>query len=268
MSEPMFDLDMGKMKDPAFRAKMMGKVNSMAKLATDKLMCDPACQFQRKSEELKKKMVRAEEVQKDIPSIFKKREKDYYVFTKGIPYYENMMEERYDATGREILGKMLKKHKQQMAFLHEELQSYASGTLYEQNISDLWNKYQKEEKAYKMATLKMKNNIAISDRQSSYEDIETEKKKKTRNIVLFIYYFIVFVFLVYLIAKNRYTEIKLWVIFVFLLAFPILKTYILNSGISMKEKIKSYINNVYLDDEDNCSYCDDENDAHGPAIVQ
>ena len=32
MSDPPFNLDMGKMKDPAFRAKMMGKVNSMAKL--------------------------------------------------------------------------------------------------------------------------------------------------------------------------------------------------------------------------------------------
>ena len=264
MSDPPFNLDMGKMSDPAFRDSMFSQVNGMMKLAKDKLMCDPACQFQRKSEELKRKLDKAGKVKVDIPSIYKRREKDYYVFTKGVPYYDNMMEERYEATARQLVQKMFKKHREQMKILREELHSYASGTLYEQNIRDLWVKYQNEEKMYKLTTLKMENNIAISDRQSSYEDAETIRIKKTRNIVMFIYYFIVFVFLVYLIAKKRYREMKLWVVFVFLLIYPILKTYALKKGTSIKDKVKAYFNNVYLDEEDDCG---DDCDDHNPAIA-
>mgnify|MGYP006110243511 CR=1 FL=1 len=144
MSDPPFNLDMGKMSDPAFRDSMFSQVNGMMKLAKDKLMCDPACQFQRKSEELKRKLDKAGKVKIDIPSIYKRREKDYYVFTKGVPYYDNMMEERYEATARQLVQKMFKKHREQMKVLREELHSYASGTLYEQNIRDLWVKYQNE----------------------------------------------------------------------------------------------------------------------------
>ena len=81
---------------------------------------------------------------------------------------------------------------------------------------------------------------------------------------MFIYYFIAFVFLVYLIAKKRYTEIKLWVVFVFLLIYPILKTYALKKGTSIKDKVKAYFNNVYLDEEDDCG---DDCDDHNPAIA-
>lgn len=262
MAAPKFNLDMGKMSDPAFRDAMFSQVNGMVKLATDKLMCDPACQYQRKSEELKRKLDKAATVKTNIPSIYKRREKDYYVFTKGVPYYDNMMEDRYEATARQLVQKMFKKHREQMRVLREELQSYASGTLYEQNIRDLWVKYQKEEKMYRLATLNMENNIAISDRQSSYEDAETVKIKQTRNIVMFIYYSIVFMFLVYLVAKKRYMEIKLWVVFVFLLIYPVLKTYALKQGTSIKDKVKAYFNNVYLD-EDTCDDCDE----HKPAIA-
>lgn len=267
MSAPKFDFNMGKMKDPAFRASMISQVNGMVKLATDRLMCDESCQFEKKSAELKRKMDRASEVKKDIPTIYNKREKDYYVFTKGSPYYQNMMEERYEARGKEILTKMLRNHKDEMKELRDELQSYASGTLYEQNIRDLWKKYAREEKAYKLTTLKMKNNISISDRQSSYEDAETQKKKKTRNILFFIYYFIVFIFLVYLIAKRRFKEMKLWGVFIFLLFFPIIKSFMLKKGTSLHDKVKAYFNNVYLEDDDDCSDCD-ENNMHDPSIPQ
>jgi hypothetical protein len=265
MSAPKFDLNMGKMKDPAFRASMIAQVNGMVKMATDKLMCDDACQFERKSAELKKKMDRAREVKKDIPDIYSEREKDYYVFTKGLPYYQEMMEQRYEATGKEILKKMLKDHKDQMEDLRDELQNYASGTLYEQNIRDLWKKYEREEKMYQLATLKMKNNISISDRQSSYEDVETAKMKGYRKTVFIIYYFIAFIILVYLIAKKRYTEIKIWIVFLFILIFPFIKTFMLKQGMSLQDRIKAYINNVYLDNDDDCSDCD-PNNMNNPTI--
>ena len=261
-----FKIDMGKMNDPNFRASVVSQVNGMISLASDKLLCDDACQFERKANELKQKWERAGEVKQDIPTIYTKREKDYIVFTKGIPYYNEMMADRYEATGKEILKKMLEKHKFQMKLLQEELETYANGTLYEQNIRDLWKKYQQEEKKYKLATLKMKNNISISDRQSAYEDAETEKLKKTRNIVFFIYCFIVFVFLVYFIAKKRYTDKKIWLVLIFLLIFPFIKTLMLKSGTSIKDRIKSYFNNVYL--EDDCDDCEDnENTNHNPAIA-
>lgn len=261
-----FDFDLGKMKDPDFRAKMMSKVNDLTKLATEKLKCDPACEFKKESEALKAKMDRAAKVKKNIPSIYSKRERAYYVFTKGEPYYDEMLEKRYEATGKHLLKAMTHKHTVQMQILREELRAYASGTLYEQNIRDLWKKYEREEKLYKLSNLKMQNNIAISDRQASYEDDETVKKTSTRNILMSIYYFIVFIFLVYLIAKKRYTEIKLVVIFVVLLIYPFAKTYALKSGMSVQNRVKAYFNDVYLDD-DNSDDDDDYYAQNHPAIV-
>ena len=249
-----FDFDMDKMKDPAFRSAMLSKVNNMAKLANEKLSCDPACERQRKLDTLKQKLDRAAEVKKDIPNIFNKAEKNYYIFAKGAPYYDEMMESRYEATANDIMKKRGNEHKQQMDILQEELTSYINGTLYEQNINDLLVKYEQEDKSYKLNTLKMKNNISISDRQSLYEDAETVKKTRTRNILFFIYYFVVFVFLVYLVARKRYKEIKLLVIFAIMLAFPFINTYIITKINYTINMIKSYSSDVYLDNNSNTSY--------------
>lgn len=256
------NINMGKLNDPKISSKMLAHVNNIVQLAHEKLTCDDACQFERKSNELKEKYERAAEVKQNIPTIYNEREKDYIVFTKGVPYYDNMMEHRYEAAGRESLNEMLIIHKHQMKILHEELENYANGTLYEQNISDLWKKYEQEEKLLKLATLKMQNNIAISDRETSYEDVENTKITKYRNIALFLYCFVLFVFLVLLIAKGRYMEIKLWVVFICLVLFPFIKTILLKSGTTFKNNVKSLVNNVYLEDEnDDCDV-----DTNPPAL--
>ena len=48
------------------------------------------------------------------------------------------------------------------------------------------------------------------------------------------------------------------------LIYPILKTYALKKGTSVKDKVKAYFNNVYLDEDDDCG---DDCDDHNPAIA-
>ena len=97
---------------------------------------------------------------------------------------------------------------------------------------------------------KLNNEISVSNRESSYEDSSRDKQENVKKIVLSIYYFIVFIFLVYIIAKKRYNEPLLWLAFVVLIFFPYVKAFLLEKGTSLKDRISAYFSNVYLQEND------------------
>lgn len=245
-----FDIDMGRLGDPAFRAQALNQVQTLTQAVSDNVLCDSECKREKKIQTLREKYEKAKRVKKNIPTIYRDAERDYLVFSKGEPYYNEVLEERYKATAQQILKEYLKKHRIQMESLDNELDLYSSGVLYEQNMRDLWKRYEREEKMLRLKKAKLNNEISVSNRESSYEDASRDRQEMIKKIVLSIYYFIVFIFLVYIIAKKRFNEPILWLAFVVLLFFPYVKAFLLEKGASLKDTITAYFNNVYLQEND------------------
>lgn len=245
-----FNIDFGKLSDPEYQGQAFSQVNNLTQKLVEQVTCDKQCQFDRKAESLKKKLDRATELKKKAPTMVKNAEKNYYVFVKGEPYYEDMLESRFAATAQEMKRKFLEKHKKQMEFLREEVQNYESATIYEENMRDLWKQYEKEEKELALKTKKLENVINVSDREAAIQDNEVNSQTNVHKIFFVIYYFCVFVFLVFIVAKKRYNEPLLWLAFVVLLFFPYVKAFLLSSGTTLKDKIKAYFSNVYLEEND------------------
>ena len=81
------------------------KINSLIELAKERLMCDSACQKEKKSAELKKKFTSAQKNLRDAPEEVSLAEKNYYVFSQGYPAYEDMLFDRYSKTAEEMKKK-------------------------------------------------------------------------------------------------------------------------------------------------------------------
>ena len=80
------------------------KINELLNLSTEALMCGPDCQKQKISDELKQKYLDAENNMETAPIKLEETKKNYYIYTEGRPYYDNMREEELKQKSIKITG--------------------------------------------------------------------------------------------------------------------------------------------------------------------
>jgi hypothetical protein len=69
------------------------QINSLLEKAAESIVCGPACQRQKKEEELNKRYLDAKTNIESAPYNLEKAKKNYLVFKNGESYYENVLEE-------------------------------------------------------------------------------------------------------------------------------------------------------------------------------
>ena len=68
------------------------KINQLLELSSQELICGPDCQQQKISTELKQKYLDAQTNLQTAPINLENTKKNYYVYTEGGPFYDNMLE--------------------------------------------------------------------------------------------------------------------------------------------------------------------------------
>ena len=66
------------------------KINELLDKSADAIMCGPSCQKLRITEELKQKYLDAETNMQTAPVKLEESKKNYYVYSEGSSYYDNM----------------------------------------------------------------------------------------------------------------------------------------------------------------------------------
>ena len=69
------------------------KINELLEKSSEAIMCGPTCQKMKVTEELKQKYLDAETNMQTAPIKLEQSKKNYYIYTEGRPYYDNMKEE-------------------------------------------------------------------------------------------------------------------------------------------------------------------------------
>ena len=70
------------------------KINDLIQLASEYIECGPECQKDKKSEELYNKYIKSQTVLKSAPDNLEKNKKNYYVYTYGPAYYDDIKKKR------------------------------------------------------------------------------------------------------------------------------------------------------------------------------
>ena len=219
------------------------KLNGLIAMAQDSLMCNKECQKARESNRLKQIWETSQTNLKTAPLQVEIAEKNYYIFDKGYPQYQDLLFDRYSKTAQEMKESSLVKHKALLDELNVLMTNYDAATIYSVRMHELLKLRKKENKQLKGEIDDYLKTTQTAARKVDYTTMESSWISTVRKGLLFLYYSL---FVVYILASDyfiteKYKDKKVWLMIVLYLIFP----YFLNWIIIQLYYLKNYLYNLF-----------------------
>ena len=180
------------------------KINDLLELASEYIECGPECQENKKSQELYDKYLKSQTALKMAPDKLEENKKNYYVYTYGQSYYEDIKKKELLENASEIMNK-----------ISDEFNSQVENTLMMNTLLQTTDPDSKCSDHYPLIQEKLNyklnkktNNTLINNRETYYNNESIERLEAWNKFWIFIYYFIILVFLILCFPKTIYEVIK------------------------------------------------------------
>ena len=228
------------------------KLNGLISMVQDHLLCDGACQKQRTAENLKKLWDNSENNLKTAPEQVEIAEKNYYVYDKGYPKYQDLLFDRYSKTAAEMKAASIQKNNDFVNQINVSIKSYEDATIYLKRMYELLEIKSDENTRLKDDIDAYIGTVQTNDRKVDYASGETSWIGTVRTVLTFIYYSLLVIY--FLISdyftSEKYKSKKVWFLLVAYIAFPyflnwiIVQLYYLIKYTTHKFQLRPY-KNVY-----------------------
>lgn len=195
----------------------VNKINSLIQQINGQLQCGPECQKLKKDERLKELYEKALINIESAPQQLNRAEKNYYVETQGLDYYNDVMTERYVIDSETDADSRIKKHTELVDSIKSTSANYSSSVKYRERMDELLNKLIKENKALNGKIEKYISTTTTNDRKTYYEDQQIDNVLTWIKIMKYLFWIVFIVLCVKLFVINKNFE-KMVFIQVFLLA--------------------------------------------------
>jgi hypothetical protein len=219
------------------------KINGLISMVKDRLLCDSACQKQQTANKLKKIWDDSENNLKTAPTQVEIAEKNYYVYDKGYPKYQDLLFDRYSKTAEEMKSASIEKHKEYVNQVDLRIKIYDTGRTYLTRMYELLELKLEENKKLKNDIDHFIGTVQTNERKVDYSTIETTWISRIRTFELFIYYTLIVIYFLTsdFFAVERYKSKKTWFLIVLYLVFP----YFLNWIVIQLYYLKKYIIHLF-----------------------
>lgn len=218
------------------------KINDLIQLASEYVECGPECQDNKKSEELYDKYVKSQTALKMAPNKLEKNKKNYYVYTYGPSYYEDIKKNELSENASKIASKISDEFNSQVEnalILNSILRTTDSSS----NCIDQYPIIQ-EELTYQLD--KKTNDFLINNRKTYYSNESIERLELWNKFWIFIYYFIILIFMILCFPKTKYELIKYGIVVGLAFLYIYLINYTLSFSFLYNNKFKILISIVYF----------------------
>ena len=198
------------------------KINSLIALAADKLMCDGDCQQKRSSANYKRVWELAKKNYEHAPEDIRQAEKNYYVFDKGYPAYQDMLYDRYAKTAAEFKKTSNEKYKKVNEEILQLIDTNDTSTTYLQRMNELLRIKLGENEQLTKDIDQYLAQTQTSGRKVIYEDRGRNWLTTVRKIMLFFYFSLLvgYIILGNFIPNQLYKQWKVWLYIALYIAFP------------------------------------------------
>jgi hypothetical protein len=215
------------------------KINSLLQQSAEALMCGPTCQKEKIKEELKQKYLDAETNLQIAPQKFEQTKKNFYVFTEGRPYYDNMQEAELKEKAEKI-GELLTENFLEEVSSAKTMNAYYNTALINSGYtSQLFDELIKKNEELEKDLKNQHGDILTNDRKTYYETGALDSLKSWYKLWWYLYYILVLVVLLsMLFVQSKYSFLIKSILFVLLLFYPYYINYIM-------QMIHSLYTNVY-----------------------
>ncbi len=185
------------------------KINELLEKSSELILCGPSCQKQKVKEELKQKYLDAETNMQTAPIKLEDSKKNYYVFTEGRPYYDNMKEEELK-TKATTISQLLEENFNDEISTANTMNAYLNTALINsEHTKELLNEYLEKNKKLKLKLRDRHGDILTNDRKTYYESEALQRLQLWYLLFWWIYYLLVVTFLLALIlSPNNLSIIK------------------------------------------------------------
>lgn len=216
------------------------KINDLLELASEYVECGPKCQENKNSQELYDKYLKSQLDLKMGPDNLEENKKNYYVYTYGPAYYEDIKKKELLENASEIMNDISYEFNSQVqnALIMNTLLQTTDPDL---NCSDHYPLIQ-EKLNYELD--KKSNNTLINNRETYYNNESIKRLEAWNKFWVFIYYFMILVFLILCFPKTIYELIK----YSFVIGIAFLYIFIVNhsSLFFYSDKFKIFISIIYF----------------------
>jgi hypothetical protein len=229
------------------------KVNNLIDQATDAVLCNPQCQFEREAAALEQLYLTAETNIETAPMQLFESRKNYMVFTEGQSEYNQYMTNLLTAKAEKTTTEFTKRFDSETKELESFNYTYNALVINFKNVVDLYIKYKKENIELKKQLKEDVADIFTNDRKSFYEDQQLDTLKNYYFYLLLLMYFVCVLFFIILFLtypSNYNWKITVGVL-ICLIILPFISYWILAFLVFVAYKIYGLLpKNVYTEQVD------------------
>lgn len=218
------------------------KINDLIQLASEYIECGPECQDNKKSEELYDKYVKSQTALKMAPDKLEKNKKNYYVYTYGPAYYEDMQKKELLNNATEIASKISDEFNSQVETALK-MNSILQTTDPSFNYADQYPIVQEE---LSSQLNKKTNDMLINNRETYYSSQSMERLEMWNKFWIFIYYFLVLIFLILCFPRTKYELVKYGIVFLLSILYIYMVNHTFSFSFLYNNKFKIIISIVYF----------------------
>jgi len=185
--------------------KSTEKLNALLEQSLSAISCGPTCEKIKKEKELKQKYLDAQTNLQTAPIQLENTKKNYYVFTEGQPYYDNMLEEELKKKAKTLIQILFENFHEEIVNANMMNAYYKTEEINSSYTKELYAHYLEKNKLILKTIKEHHGDILTNDRKTYYETEALETLKNWYNFFWFFYYFIIIpLFTFAVIAKTSH----------------------------------------------------------------
>ena len=197
------------------------KINELLEQSANTLLCGPTCQKLKVTEELKQKYLDAETNMQTAPIQLEQSKKNYYVYSEGRPFYDNMKEEELKEKAEQISDLVGANFNDELTNANTMNTYLNTALINSKHTEELLKEYLNKNKTLKLQLRESHGDILTNDRKTYYETEALERLQTWYKFWWFVYYIIIIILLLALLFASGkldgqiYKKILLIVLLVF-----------------------------------------------------
>ena len=195
------------------------KINNLLENSAELLACGPTCQKIKVSDSLKQKYLNAQTNVLTAPEQLETAKRNYYIYTEGDTYYNNMLQQELTSTATEITNSLKNSFQQVVDYSETMNKYYNSALLNALNSDDLLKEYTDKNYNLSKDLIDIRGDILTNDRKTVYEEEAINRIKSWHTLFWYIYYIFVIIYLIACIFVPSTISILMRIIIFILLFF-------------------------------------------------
>ena len=195
------------------------KINQLLELSSQELICGPDCQQKKISTELKQKYLDAQTNLQTAPINLENTKKNFYVYSEGLPFYDNMREEELQQKADTISTLVSENFNSEVSDANVMNLYLNTALINSKYTKELLDNYLEKNQKLKLQLKERYGDILTNDRKTYYETDALNTLTFWYKLFWYIYYVLVIMLILSFIFSStdfsRITKIIISVLVIF-----------------------------------------------------